>query len=65
MRQYNVYVCEKCRLVYNAEYDSSECESSSCTYIRKVDEREVLLIVGSMFLNTDESVLFKEKRGGK
>lgn len=60
-----IYICEKCRIVYKAEYQPTECESCGCTYIRKADEREVLEIVGSMFLNTDESILLKEERGAK
>ena len=52
-------------MVYKADYQPTECESCGCTYIRKADEREVLEIVGSMLLNTDESVLLKEERGGK
>ena len=60
-----IYTCEKCGLAYNAEYDPTECESCGCTYIRRADEREVLEIVGSILLNTDETVLLKEERGGK
>ena len=60
-----IYICEKCGIVYNAEYQPTECDSCGCTYIRKADEREVIEIVGSMLLNTDESVLLKEKRGGE
>ena len=52
-----IYICEKCRIVYNAEYQPTECESCGCTYIRKADEREVMEIVGRMLLNTDESIL--------
>ena len=58
-----IYICEKCGIVYKAEYQPIECESCGCTYIRKADEREVLEIVGSILLNTDDSVLLKEKRG--
>ena len=36
-----------------------------CTYIRKADEGEVLEIVGSMLLDTDESILLKGERGVK
>ena len=56
-----IYICEKCVIVYKAEYQATECESCGCTYIRKADEREVLEIVGSMLLNTDESILKKKK----
>ena len=52
-------------MAYKADYYPIECESFGCTYIRKSDEREVMEIVGSRPLNTDESVLLKEKRGGK
>lgn len=55
-----IYICEKCGIVYNAEYQPTECESCSCTYIRKADEREVMEILGSMLLDTDESILLKE-----
>ena len=60
-----IYLCEKCGIVYKAEYQPIECETCGCTYIRKADEREVLEIVGSMLLGTDESILLKEERGGK
>ena len=60
-----IYICEKCGLVYNAEYQPTECETCGYTYIRKADEREVLEIVGSMLLNTDESILLREERGAK
>ena len=60
-----IYICEKCGIVYNAEYQPTECDSCGCTYIRKADEREVVEIVGSMLLNTDESVLLKEERSVK
>ena len=60
-----IYICEKCGIVYKAKYQPTECESCGCTYIRKADEREVLEIVGSMLLNTDESILLKEERGAK
>lgn len=60
-----IYICEKCGIVYNAEYQPTECESCGCTYIRKADEREVVEIVGSMLLNTDESILLKEERSVK
>ena len=60
-----IYICEKCGIVYKAEYQPIECEICGCTYIRKADEREVLEIVGSMLLNTDESILLKEERGAK
>ena len=60
-----IYICEKCGIVYNAEYQPKECDSCGCTYIRKADEREVMEIVGSMLLNTDESVLLKEERSEK
>ena len=60
-----IYICEKCGIVYNAEYQLTECESCGCTYIRKADEREVMEIVGSMLLSTDESILLKEERSVK
>lgn len=60
-----IYICEKCGIVYNAEYQPTECDSCGCTYIRKADEREVMEIVGSMLLNTDESILLKEERSVK
>ena len=60
-----IYICEKCGIVYNAEYQPTECDSCGCTYIRKADEREVVEIVGSMLLNTDESILLKEERSVK
>ena len=60
-----IYICEKCGIVYNAEYQPTECESCGCTYIRKADEREVMEIVGRMLLNTDESILLKEERSVK
>lgn len=60
-----IYICEKCGIVYNAEYQPTECESCGCTYIRKAVEREVMEIVGSMLLNTDESILLKEERSVK
>ena len=60
-----IYICEKCGIVYNAEYQPTECESCGCTYIRKADEREIVEIVGGMLLNTDESILLKEERSVK
>ena len=60
-----IYICEKCGIVYNAEYQPTECDSCGCTYIRKADEREVMEIVGSILLNTDESILLKEERSVK
>ena len=57
-----IYICEKCGIVYKAEYQPTECESCGCTYIRKADEREVLEIVGSILLKTDESILLKEDK---
>ena len=60
-----IYICEKCGIVYNAEYQPTECDSCGCTYIRKAEEREVMEIVGSMLLNTDESILLKEERSVK
>lgn len=60
-----IYICEKCRIVYKAEYQPTECESCGCTYIRKADEREVLEIIGSMLLDKDESILLKGERGVK
>ena len=60
-----IYICEKCESVYKAEYQPIECETCGCTYIRKADEGEVLEIVGSMLLDTDESILLKGERGVK
>ena len=60
-----IYICEKCNMVYSAEIAPSECDSCGCTYIRKADDREIADILGSILLNTDESVLLKEERGGK
>ena len=60
-----IYICEKCGIAYKTDCQPTECESCGCTYIRKADEREVLEIVGSMLLNTDESILKKEERGAK
>ena len=60
-----IYICEKCGIVYKAEYQPTESESCGCTYIRKADEREVLEIVGSMLLDIDESILLKGERGVK
>ena len=57
-----IYICEKCDMVYNVEYQPTEHEPSGCTYIHKADEREVLEIAGSMLLNSDESVLLKDER---
>jgi len=60
-----IYICEKCGIVYKAEYQPTECESCGCAYIRRADDREVLEIVGSMLLDTDESILLKGERGVK
>lgn len=60
-----IYICEKCGIVYKAEYQPIECETYGCTYIRNADEGEVLEIVGSMLLDTDESILLKGERGVK
>ena len=60
-----IYICEKCGIVYKTEYQPIVCETCGCTYIRKADEREVLEIVGSMLLDTDESILLKGERGVK
>jgi len=57
-----IYICKKCGMVYNADYQPTECESCCCTYIRKADEREVLEIVGSILLNTDESILLNDDK---
>ena len=59
-----IYICEKCDMVYNAEYQPTEHEPCGCTYIHKADERGVLEAVGSMLLNTEESVLLKEAKSG-
>lgn len=60
-----IYICEKCNMAYNADCVPTECESCGCTYIRKADEREVMEIVGSILLNTNESVLLEEERIAK
>ena len=60
-----IYICEKCGIAYKTDCQPTECESCGCTYIRKADEREVLEIVGSMLLDTDESILLKGERGVK
>ena len=57
-----IYICEKCGIVYKAEYQPIECEICGCTYIRKADEREVLEIVGSMLLDTDKSILLNDDK---
>lgn len=59
-----LYICEKCRMVYNADYNLIECESCGCTYMRRADEREAMEIVGSLLLNSDESVLLCEEKKG-
>ena len=57
-----IYTCEKCGIAYKADYQPTECESCGCTYIRKADDREVVEIVGSILLKTDESILLKEDK---
>ena len=57
-----IYICEKCGIAYKAEYQPAECETCGCTYIRKADDREVVEIVGSILLKTDESILLKEDK---
>ncbi len=57
-----IYICEKCGIAYKADYQPIECESCGCTYIRKADDREVVEIVGSILLKTDESILLKEDK---
>lgn len=52
-------------MVYSADVTPTECEFCGCTYIRKADDREIADIVGSLLLNTDESVLLKEERSVK
>ena len=52
-------------MVFNAEVTLTECECCGCTYIRKAEDREIADIVGSLLLNTDESVLLKEERSVK
>lgn len=49
-------------MVYKADYQPDECESCQCTYIRKVDDREITDIVGSLLLNAEETVLIKDKK---
>ena len=60
-----IYICEKCGIAYKTDCQPTECESCGCTYIRRADDREVLEIVGSMLLDTDESILLKGERGVK
>ena len=55
-----IYICEKCNMVFRAEFILTECECCGCTYIRRANEREIADIVGSLLLNSDESVLLKE-----
>ena len=55
-----IYICEKCDMVFNAEFTLIECEICGCTYIRKADDREIADIVGSLLLNSDENLLIKE-----
>ena len=57
-----IYICEKCGIVYKAEYQPIECDSCGCTYIRKADEREVLEIVGNMLLDTEKSILLNDDK---
>lgn len=57
-----IYICEKFGIAYKADYQPTECESCGCTYIRKADDREVVEIVGSILLKTDESILLKEDK---
>ena len=57
-----IYICEECGIAYKADYQPIECESCGCTYIRKADDREVVEIVGSILLKTDESILLKEDK---
>lgn len=52
-------------MVFNAEVTLAECECCGCTYIRKADDREIADIVGSILLNSYDSVLLKEERGAK
>lgn len=52
-------------MVFQAEVALTECESCGCTFIRKADDREIADILGSILLNSDESVLLKEERGAK
>ena len=60
-----IYICEKCGMVYNANYHPIECDSCGCTYMRRADEREVLEIVGSILLNGDDVLLKEDKKGVK
>ena len=60
-----IYICEKCNMVFKAESTLTECECCGCTYIRRADDREIADIVGSILLNSDESVLLKEERSVK
>ena len=52
-------------MVFQTEYMLTECECCGCTYIRKADDKEIADIVGSLLLNSDESVLLKEERSVK
>ena len=60
-----IYICEKCGMVYSANYHPMVCDSCGCTYMRRADEREVLEIVGSILLNGDDVLLKEDKKGVK
>lgn len=55
-----IYICEKCGMVYRAEVQPEECETCGCTFIRKADEREVMDVVASMLLKSDDTILIQE-----
>ena len=52
-------------MVFQTEFTLTECECCGCTLIRKADDREIADILGSILLNSDDSVLLKEERGAK
>ena len=60
-----IYICEKCRMVYKADFEPIECETCGCTLLRKADDKEIADIIGSMFLDGGESILLKEEGSAK
>lgn len=60
-----IYICEKCRMVYKADFEPTECEACGCTLLRKADDKEIADIIGSMFLDGGESILLKEEGSAK
>lgn len=53
-----IYICEKCGLVYKAEYQPTECETCGCTYIRKADEREVSKELKIKYILYNSEIIF-------